>query len=304
MFKKQTLLDSFLSEKDKFLSHTIEAFTVADGLYSSGKFKSENNNIINRRFDTTLNGMKEKSFISCIKNICAKVEKSIIVVEDSINKNFSNNEISDSLTYLKVNLIRYLECLATLNTAGPRILNYVLVEERKAITKKDLKELPSGEGKWVNDNIQALCIALDALNKTDSKVKEELHNLPDTVVAVASEAGLSNTMGRSKIDLFGISDKSASEYAVKGLFGATMDASATSSWNPIYFIRIRIAEKQAAEYERSKEQLRLLQLRKMQLEAINNNSQSPELELEIESLQNRINNLTAKIKDLDEKYGL
>ena len=73
--------------------------------------------------------------------------------------------------------------------------------------------------------------------------------------------------------------------------------------NPIYHIRIRIAEWQAAKYQEAKEERSMVELRLLSLKELKSGKDNARLEQQIEYNQERLSKLTAKIGRMEENYA-
>ena len=73
--------------------------------------------------------------------------------------------------------------------------------------------------------------------------------------------------------------------------------------NPIYHIGMRIAEWQAKRYKSAKEELSLLQLRKLNLERVSAGKPDAKIQSEIKYLEARIQGLNFDIDEMEKKYA-
>lgn len=73
--------------------------------------------------------------------------------------------------------------------------------------------------------------------------------------------------------------------------------------NPIYHIGMFVSEWQADRYKAAKEEVRLLQLRKLNLEKTIEKKPDAKIQHEIEYLSNRVQGMNFKIEKMEKDYA-
>jgi hypothetical protein len=125
---------------------------------------------------------------------------------------------------------------------------------------------------------------METLSKPTDKIKAEFEEIPDITVTAAGDRTVQSTLGVSKLDPFR-----------HGFVPLAM--------NPIYHIRMKVADYQHYRYERAKAEKDALELRKLRLERLQHGKQDAALDKQIEYTQKRIDDLTLQIRKVEEQYA-
>jgi hypothetical protein len=112
------------------------------------------------------------------------------------------------------------------------------------------------------------------------KIMSGFSDIPEIQVTASDSDSLRNTIGDAKLDPFKLG------------FIATKA-------NPIYYIRMLVAEYQVRRYKEMKEELSLLQLRRMNLEKYKANKPDASLERQIEYVESRAQKLSFEISEME-----
>ena len=121
------------------------------------------------------------------------------------------------------------------------------------------------------------------MTEKPEEVKKKLSEVPDIVITEDNQQTLPKTMGQSKLD--------------------PLQMNFIGTWGLQYGLGLLLAEWQASRYKQAKETLKLVQLRKLNLEQVHGGKPNPKVQKEIEYLEARAKDLQYKIKMLEEKYA-
>jgi hypothetical protein len=136
---------------------------------------------------------------------------------------------------------------------------------------------------WLENGFLDFCNCLKTLGLDIKKIEEQIKDMPDAGISELTERTFPATLGSSKIDPFQMRYLSAAV-------------------NPFYYFGMLRAENQAKCYKVAKEELELLQLRKLNLEKLYDKTQDAKLQKEIEYMENRVSGLNYDITKMQEEY--
>jgi hypothetical protein len=125
------------------------------------------------------------------------------------------------------------------------------------------------------------------LAKSKQEVEKIIDTIPDIVINISNADAVSSTIDAGKLSPF-------------SSHGLIQGNSQTIFNNPIYHIGLMVAEWQANRYKLSKETKKVLELRLLNLQMIQQKNPDAKLEKEIEYIQSRIQGLDFKIKKMEE----
>lgn len=284
-FSKDKALDDLRITHTEIKEFTIPAYDSAVKFMDKWDFKSE---VITGMFDQFKRIVKgangdnpvitiHKSF----KNILENHEQ----IENAIAKTYSEDEAGAGLSYKKANLLQFSECLAFVSKYARKFLVFIYVHETAQYENGGTSiadSLTKAEVLWIEANFVNFCTVLNIVSGNPSMIKRQLEDIPDIIVTEENAGTLGSTIGENKVDPF--------------------QMKFIPTWlNPIYHVGMFVAEWQAERYKEAKEELKLLQLRKLNLEKINADKDKPDaaLQKEITYMETRIKSVSYKIDKME-----
>ena len=207
-------------------------------------------------------------------------------IEELIKSSIGDEIVSAGLTYKKAQLIQFVATVQFVSRFLVQFLNYVYVcetaqEEQGGTTIREA--ISPAEKQWIEDNFISFCTAFNVVTEKPEEVKKKLSEVPDIVITEDNQQTLPKTMGQSKLD--------------------PLQMNFIGTWGLQYGLGLLLAEWQASRYKQAKETLKLVQLRKLNLEQVHGGKPNPKVQKEIEYLEARAKDLQYKIKMLEEKYA-
>ena len=160
---------------------------------------------------------------------------------------------------------------------------YIYICETSVFEESDTTLVDSfskAEIEWINHNFIAFCAAFNITSGKPQQVEKQFSNIPDIVVTGDNAHTLGATIGEDKIDPFQMS-----------LIPIWM--------NPIYHIGMFVAEWQSDRYKAAKEEVRLIQLRKLNLEKLSEGKPDAKIQKEIAYMETRIQGLNFKLAKME-----
>jgi len=166
-----------------------------------------------------------------------------------------------------------------------QFLNYVYVCETAQVKDGGIEKvrdaLAPAEQQYIEDNFISFCTAFEVVTESPTEVKKKLSEVPDVSVTDDNIDTLPQTMGAAKLD--------------------PLKMNLIGTWSLFYGLGLLYAEWQAARYKQAKETLKMVQLRKLNLEQVHGGNPNPKVQKEIEYLEQRAKDLQYKITKLEGK---
>lgn len=289
-FKKDQVLDSCKLTKQSLQEHTLPAYEAADTLFKGRAFASKELEAYSALYSKAVDNVKGTQLITDIKDKLINAVKLLDHVADTCAREFSTTEANLALTFKKATYLRTVQSAEFASTYARKFLNYVYILETKEADKHTTLESNAGmvkvEVKWIEDNFVNFCSSCSILGFATSKYDEYVKRIPEATISDLSESTLGATLPSSK---------SLDPFLMQGI---------SVSRNPFYLIALVRAEYQAKAYNRAKEEVELLQLRKLNLEKLQAKEPDAKIQKQIEYMANRIDGLNYKIAELQKDYDV
>lgn len=224
----------------------------------------------------------------CLKPMLGTLD----LVERLIESSYDEEIAGGGISYYKASVLQMLESIRFASKYARKYLNYALIVETAYIedqagvevANKVDEAITPAEMRYLKDNFVQFCSVLASVAKPTSAIKTMFERIPDIAITEQNSKTLNSTVGEAKLDPF-----------QHGFVPTWM--------NPIYHIRMRIAEWQVDTHNAAKEERKLLELRKLRLEQASAGKKSPGLEKEINYIQGRIDDLEARIREEETRYA-
>lgn len=287
--KKETVLEDLrisIDTIDKIVVPSLEkiATTLKD------KLKSEEGLDIERSFKSSYKGSVANgaNIILTLKNSMPNIRQNAEYVEKRLADILEATIIPDGLTSRKAAMIRAAKQIGFIADMTLDIANAILITETLAQNGElsDEMELSKGTILRVNRNIVRFAYAISDFNRKPQDFEKLYDKMKDVFVGGANAANVAVSVKEAEIDPF-------DSRLVQGV-----------AYNPIYHIRIAVAQWQASRYHAAKEKKKILELRVLQLKAENEKKQDPRILKEINYTQSRIDKLDRDIHETDAELGM
>ena len=265
---------------------TQPAYELAAQGFKGHKFKSKELDDQLATFGRMVKG-RGGNIVEVISNSLVDVLKNLDEVEALINKTYSQEVAGAGLTYMKANLLQVAEAIAFVSKYARRFLLYVYVCETAQYEDSGTsiaESLTPAESEWIKANFVSFCTALNVVSGNPDHMRKAINDIPDIVVTSENVSSLSSTVGEKKLDPFQMK-----------LIPIVL--------NPVYHIGMFVAEYQADRYKAAKEELKLVQLRKLNLERVSQGKPDAHVQKEVNYLEQRIQGLNYKIAKMEKNHG-
>jgi hypothetical protein len=278
---------------DSLRETTLPAYRSAVDLFRVTKPKSAESNKLLDEIKRHVKGVQSGSVFELIEHCLKNAETYLQAISKKSETLYGDAESTIALTYQKATYLRLVSSIGFAVEYSRRFLNYVYIQEMLAADPSydTSHQLPPSEIEYINSFLSDFYVTLNALAKPYTNTEKDIDDMPDAVVTEMTEKTFGATQGTAKIDPLNFN-----QFILPG------DASVR--WNPFYLVGTMIASFQVAEFNTAKEELDLLQLRKIQLEQAHKGKPDPSLVRQIEVLNDRIGTLRYRKEQLEEKYGI
>ncbi|WP_257292801.1 hypothetical protein [Endozoicomonas sp. ONNA1] len=282
-FEKTRILEELRTAREELVDITIPAFKAGSEAFKTNKFKHRETQSWDKQFK---NYLKENAYKNdYISSIYQILNRSLKVIDDIgvlVNKSYSNDVMADALSYIKANLLQYTEMLRFINTTSRRLLLLTYGLEASTVNKEADRDIfKSIDAKHVQKHLTNYIVALNILNRPVGEVEKSMKKIPDMDINPENVQNVRETVGASRIDPFGF-----------GLIPVFM--------NPIFHVRMAIANWQAKQYKLAQEEKTQLELKLFHLKQSRSGKRDAKLEQNIEYTQDRIEKLAYKIHRMEE----
>jgi hypothetical protein len=265
---------------------SINNFKQAGEFFRTSKFRSEKVKDLSDAFyrNSKLSWSKQANFIQDIHKALVNIRDNADYTQDIVDKEISSDVINDGLTLKKTMLIRAAEHISFISRFSIDLLNFIYVEEAMAVdaeVEDSLKLSPASE-RHIVTNINKYAFLVQKYSVKPDDFKKLLSNVPDIVISKSTVNVISGMYDESEIDPF----------------GGPMTVGFT--YNPIYHVRLAIAEWQASRYQANKDKKNVLSIRLLHLKMLQDGKSDAATEREIVYLQSRIDKVERYLKEVEE----
>lgn len=286
-FGKGRVTEDTRLTKSEIIEHTQPAYRLADELLGKWKFKSQEVKDLSDTFNRMVKVPHNQGMITCIYEAFKDILLNLEYSEKMVDKTFNIDVVGVGMTYHAANLLQFTEACAFVSKYSRKLLIYIYicessVYEESGETLSD--SLTKVEVDWINSNFISFCTAFNIVSGKPQQVEKQFSAIPDIVITKDNATTLPATLGSDKIDPFQLS-----------LIPIWM--------NPIYHVGMFVAEWQADRYKAAKEEVRLLQLRKLNLEKLSNGKPDAKVQKEMKYMESRIQNINFKIDKMEKIDG-
>ena len=269
---KETVLPCYKSAADALANHT---FADAELKKWAQKFLNDNKSGI------------RGNHVVVIAETAKRLYDNMSVIEKAVNAVFADDVVAAGLTFRKASLLQYVGYIAFFLAYARKVLLWTYIAETAKIDLKPgviSKELSKGEMDWLLENADSFARVVRMMSVKANDFEKALANIPDMVVRPENLDAVSRTVGEDKLDPFRANFISA-------------------RLNPIYAVRLRVAEWQVARYEAAKQERRTLEFRLLNLQQQLKGKEDPKVQQAIEYNEARLSRLNYRIKEMEEEYA-
>jgi hypothetical protein len=281
-FSRDRVTEDCRITRGEIKEYVIPAYDSGAAFFKGRKIKSKELASMYGSFRALVKGEGNDDPITTIHKNLKVMLANLDEAEEKINAVYSEEIAGGGFTYLKANLLQFVECVNFVSRYSLKFLDYAYICETAEYEEGGTAiadSLRPAEIEWLEAHVIHFCTAFNAVTGNVQNVKKALADIPDIVITPENAETLPQTMGR-KIDPLHM-----------GLIPVWL--------NPIYHVGMLVAEWQASRHKEAKAQLQLLQLRKLNLETTSQGKPSATVQKQIASLESRIKDLRYDIAKME-----
>jgi hypothetical protein len=282
--RKDKILDDLGNVRKGLREATIPAYDALDTLFGKWSWRSEDMKSISSSFGRIAGS---KGMVPTILEALNNTARNLDVVEQMVISQFNEEVVSSALTYKKASILQYLDAVQFISNYARKLANFLMVAETATFPESDVAVKTSfvpAEVNFIHDKLTMFAQALVAIACKPDELSKRIDEAPEVVVKAATAGAVAQTLGSAKTD------------PMKMNFIA-------STWNPFYHIGKAIAEWQVGKYNSAKEELQLVQMRKLYLEKLQAKKPDAALASEIDYMEKRVQDMNAKIAKMEADYA-
>lgn len=294
-FAKQTVLDDIRITRMVLTTVTIPTYDNALRLFGSRKLVNAS---LLQDWDVyrrNVKGVGGSNTIVAIEKNLKPMLTTLDLIERLVEKDYNDDIEGSGVTYYKAAVLQMQESVSFAADFALKYLNYAVILESTEIRDRDEDEdvslledltnaLTPAEIRFIHERFLDFCTVMDTLSKPTEKIKVDFESIPDIAITDSGDNVVTKSVGESKLDPFR-----------HGFVPLAM--------NPIYHVRMKIADWQHYRYEKAKAEKEALELRILRMQKLLQNKADPALEKQIEYTQKRIDDLVDHLRKVEQQYG-
>jgi hypothetical protein len=282
--RKDKVIEDIAAIRKELRDVTIPVYASIAVVFGKWKWQSEEMKAKASAFNRLAGG---GNVVEVIGHGLDKLDGALTVAEEYIMKAYNEETVTSAITYKKAAVLQYVDAISFVVKYARRFANYMLVAESAKFPDSDTNLKTSfapAEISYIETNFMMFCQALKALAIEPKEVQKRIDETPDIIVKASSAGMMEEIHGASRVDAFGMNFIS-------------------SKWNPFYHIGKAYAEMQVSGYKAAREELALVQMRKLYLEKLQAKKPDAALAQEIEYSEGRLQSLHANIAKMEAAYA-
>ena len=281
-FDKARIEEDLRLLKEELQNNTIEPYRLASDFFNRNRFKSKEAT----EFDTTFRRqVKTESDLLGIYPVTiygglTRCLANLNWVESHVGEFIGRDLASTGFTYKRANLLRFIEVAGFVGQYARKLLLWTYANEQSALGRSLGSPLAPAEVEYLFRNRQAFFTGLSVVSKKTKVIEAAFANIPNLVVVPETEGSLKETVGPARLDPL-----------QTGIIPIQL--------NPIYHIRMAIAEYQVGRYKAGQEEKRALEYRLLALEELLEGQEDAKLQQQIEYTEARLKKLNYKLSQME-----
>jgi hypothetical protein len=265
----------------------LPMYTLASNVTKGKTLRAQDTDELKTLFMKTFPEYRDKNYFDGIRRIFTNVQKNLDTIEDKLPDLFAKDVTKETITYQKANILQYLTTVRFTIKYAIRSLNRLTANEAALLF--DRREqvdsfLAPGELKWLMANRAGYFEALFALDVSPAEFGRTIDSIPQVIVTEKHAGIVNQSIGSKVLDPMRLG------------FMAPR-------FNPIYHIRMAIAEWQIRRLKSKQEEKIMLELRLLRLKEAFTGKDDPKLADQISYNEGRLQKLTADIEEFENQYA-
>ena len=283
-FTKERVLEDCRMTSAELKETAIPLYDTAVKAFKGHKFKNEQVLDMQTVFGRVVKGHGGGLLVG-VQSALEQTLKNLDEIESMVDRVYSEEVAGVGMTYLKANLLQFTEWCSFVSKYSRRLLIYTLILETSEYPDSGptlSESLEEAEVEWLKGHFVHFCTAVNAVAQPTDKIKSAIANIPDINITKDNYESLKSTMGEAKIDPFSV-----------GLIPIWL--------NPIYHVRMAVAEWRADRYRGQKEEKKVVELRILNLKRMQENKPDARVQKEIDYSQTRLSKINHSLEMMERR---
>ncbi len=281
-FDRAQVIEDIRLLKEELNENTLPPFQAAAEHYQRERFSARSvqdfNAIAVKAVRTDVRG----DFLAITAVALTRGDEVLDFLSGKIDKEFARDITAEGMTYLRANILRYIEVVSFTLRYSRKVLMWTYAEEAQQLTGKKNTALTKAELSWLMANRDVFFRALNILSVKPKEAERFFKNIPNMVIIPEETETVEQTVGLAKLDPFQMN-----------LIPVKL--------NPIYHVRMAIAEWQVNRYRAAQEEKKALEYRLLALREMREGGHTDaKLEQTIEYTEGRLQKLNFKMAQMEE----
>lgn len=283
--KDDVLEDARITKSELELT-VIPAVRQAAEHFKVSKFQSVEVKNLSTIFFRNYDLAKSSSSVNIASEIYSKlpfVSENLNFIEKEFESVSNPDILTEAITAKKAILIRALDQISFISRYTLDLLTYIYVQETAAADPQAEGELGISKitAQRVIQNVAVFANLLTVYGNKSFMLEKRLDHIPEVLLSEKTVDSVSSTFDADKLDPLNI------PFAMNFFY------------NPIYHVRLIVAEWQASRYKANKDKKKMLELRLLYLKMLGDDKKDASVEKEIAYTQERIDSLEYSMKKME-----
>lgn len=283
-FEKARVEEDLRMLKDDLHENTLPPYEAAAGHFKRDAFKAGECKDFDKAFNQQVRVERamQGRYPATIHAVLVRTEETVQMLDDQVDKLFGRDIAASGLSYTRANVLRLIEVIGFTTKYARKLLLWTYANEKAALKHSVGTPLTKAEIEWLVQNRQSFFMAITLLSKKSKEIEGALKLIPDMVVVPAEVEVAEQTVGAKRLDPLQM-----------GIIPIKL--------NPIYHVRMAIAEYQVNRHKAGVEERRALEYRLLALKELQDGKKDAALEQQIEYTENRLKKLNHKLAKMEEE---
>lgn len=285
-FSKSDLRKDLDNIADELLNDTLPPYRTAVDVFSGQKFASKDVEAFAKEFKSRVKIQYSGNYIQVINFVLGRIEENLPTIQNLVEKNYSEDGFREAMSFLRINLLQYVEAVGFAVHYSRMLLRWTLNAETAATDDQHahyIESMAKPELDMLFKRKDAFFDVLVILARPKAEVVESFKEIPDSIATQDNIEIVNSVAGHSRTDPFRF-----------GMIPYWM--------NPIYHVRMAVAEWQASRYNAAKEERKMLEMKLLNLRQVQAGTPDAALQQQIEYNGDRLKKINAKISEMEEEY--
>lgn len=284
-FKRSRVLTDIRGARADF-ERLQPLYDEAANTFANWKFK---NPLVKERLEQFAEIVKGRDSDNALLHIAKNLPtilKNIDSVETLAEKILTDNIVGSGLNYKQAVLLRYVDATFLVAKYARLLLGFVMAYESAEFKENSIdpdESITKSDRAYLASKGLDFCRAYAAIIGAPAQTLDKFNAVPEIEINKSDADFVASSQG-DKVDPF------------------RMGFIATNA-NPIYFVRMAIAEWEHKRFQESKSEAQLLELRLLQMKKLQKNQPDAALERQITYMENRVQKLRAELADVESQYA-